>query len=87
MPHDLTPREVEVTRLISLGCSVPEIARILGLSDSTIDSHRSRAMAKLGIRKAVLLTRWAIKLRITKAGETLTPAEKRKRGRKRDGWN
>lgn len=83
----LTKREREVVRLVSLGCDLDDMGRILGLSPSTIDTHKQNAMRRLGVRKTALLTRLAIKHRITKLGETLTPAEKRKRGRKRDGWN
>ena len=84
---DLTNREREVVRLISLGCTDQEAADILGIATSTINSHRMRAMGKLGVNKVALLVRVAIKHRITKAGETLTRAEKRKSGRKQDGWN
>ncbi|WP_425400425.1 response regulator transcription factor [Aeoliella sp.] len=87
MSHDLTPREVEIVRLISLGCTVKEISKIVGLAVSTIDTHRGNAMEKLGVGNMALLTRMAIKHRICKLNEKLTPAEKRKRGRKRDGWN
>lgn len=87
MPHDLTPREVEIVRLISLGCSNVEIAKLLGVAVPTVDTHRTNAMEKLGVRKMALLTRMAIKLRISGTKDTLTPAEKRKLRRKRDGWN
>ena len=83
----LTPRQREVLRLISLGCSVAEIADILGTATSTIDNHRTALMAKLGIGKSVLLTRIAIKYRVSKVDETLTLSEKRRRGRGKDGWN
>ena len=61
----LSPREQEVVRLVSLGLSVGETASVLKLAPSTIDNHRQRAMVKLGVDKATLLTRMAIKLRIT----------------------
>jgi hypothetical protein len=44
-------------------------------------------MKKLGTDKAALLTRLALKMRITSMKDKLTPAEKRKSGRKNDGWN
>lgn len=84
---DLTPRQTEVVRLASLGCTVDEIANILGLAKSTVDNHKAAAMKTLGTDKATLLTRIAIKHGISKINETLTPAEKRKSGRKNDGWN
>lgn len=87
MPTELTDREREVTRLISLGCSDEDAANILGVARSTVNSHRMRAMQKLGVSKTAHLVRMAIKERITSMRDKLTAAEKRKRGRKRDGWN
>ncbi len=85
-PH-LTPRQREVVRLSSLGCTNDEIARILGISESTVDNHRDRAMFAMGTNKAPLLARLAIKHRITTLNDRLSNAEKRKSGRKKDGWN
>ncbi len=83
----LTPRQREVVRLISLGCTTEEAADVLGLAISTVDNHKSRAMAILGTDKAALLTRLAIKHRISSLKDQLTRSEKRKSGRKNDGWN
>jgi len=85
--HDLTPRQCEVVRLISLGCTTEEAAWVLDLAPSTVDNHKSRAMMQLGTDKAALLTRLAIKFRISSLKDKLTAKEKRKSGRKRDGWN
>ena len=83
----LTPRQTEVVRLVSLGCTNDEAAAILGLSPATVDNHKTRAMRALGTDKAVLVTRLALKHRITSMKDELTRAEKRKSGRKNDGWN
>ncbi len=83
----LTEREKEVVRLISLGCTVREAAAILKLAPHTVDNHKARAMGKLGTDKAALLTRLAIRLRLSSLNDRLTPAEKRRSGRKNDGWN
>lgn len=83
----LTPRQREVVRLVSLGCIVEEIARILGLAVSTVDNHKAAAMRTLGTDKATLVTRIAIKHRISPLNDKLTRNEKRKSGRKNDGWN
>lgn len=85
--HNLTPRQCEVVRLISLGCTTEEAAWILDLAPSTVDNHKSRAMMLLGTDKAALLTRLAIKFRISSMADKLTRSEKRKSGRKNDGWN
>ena len=87
MKPNLTQRQREVVRLTSLGCNIYEIADILGLSPSTVDNHKTAAMERLGTDKATLLTRLAIKHRITKLNDKLTRTEKRKSGRKGDGWN
>jgi len=85
-PH-LTEREKEVVRLVSLGCTVKEAAAVLKLAPSTVDNHKARAMAKLGTDKIALVTRLAIKMRITSMKDQLTAAEKRRSGRRNDGWN
>jgi DNA-binding NarL/FixJ family response regulator len=76
-----------VVRLLSLGCTVGEAAAILKLAPSTVDNFKQRAMTKLGTNKAALLTRIAIRMRITSMKDRLTLAEKRRSGRKGDGWN
>lgn len=87
MPVQLTKREAEVVRLVSLGCTVAEAAAILRLAPSTVDNHKSRAMSKLGTDKMALLTRLAIKRRVSGLNDRLTALEKRRSGRKHDGWN
>ncbi len=87
MRVELTQRHKQVVRLLSLGCTVKEAARILNISPSTVDNHKTAAMARLGTDKLALLTRLAVKLRISKLNDRLTPREKRLSGRKNDGWN
>lgn len=87
MSPELTERETEVVRLVSLGCTVKEAAAVLKLAPSTVDNHKACAMAKLGTDKIALVTRLALKMRISNMKDTLTPAEKRRSGRKNDGWN
>jgi len=87
MPVHLTEREREVVRLVSLGCTVKEAAAVLKLAPNTVDNHKARAMAKLGTDKVALVVRLALKMRITSMKDTLTPTEKRRSGRRNDGWN
>ena len=47
---DLTPREVEVLRLVGRGSSNQQIAQELTISPATAKTHVSRTMAKLGAR-------------------------------------
>ena len=74
MASALTPREKEVVRLASLGCTVHESARILKLAPSTVDNHKARAMAKVGTYKAALLTGLAINLKVSEMGYKLPVA-------------
>lgn len=83
----LTPRQREVVRLTSLGLTVNEIAKVLGIAPSTADNHRSRAMKILGTDRAVLLARIAMKYKISSLTDRLTAAEKKKRGKRKDVWN
>jgi LuxR family quorum sensing-dependent transcriptional regulator len=47
----LTPRELAVLRLLSLGKRVKESADLLGLGEETVRSHLKKAEAKLGVRE------------------------------------
>jgi LuxR family quorum sensing-dependent transcriptional regulator len=44
----LTPRELAVLRLISLGRTTEDAANLLGLGDETVRSHLKKAQMKLG---------------------------------------
>jgi DNA-binding NarL/FixJ family response regulator len=57
----LTPREVEVLKLIAEGSSSKEIAAELVLSIKTVERHRANILGKLGMRDRVELTRYAIR--------------------------
>ena len=87
MKPALSPRQSQIVRLVSLGCSTVEIAAILGIAESTVDNHKAAAMRILGTDKAPLVARLAIKHKFTTLDDQLTTSEKRKCGRKNDGWN
>ena len=57
----LSQREQQVMRLLAEGRSVKQCAEMLGLSESTIDNHKSRLMKKLGIHKSSELAVRAIR--------------------------
>lgn len=58
--HALTPRELEVLKLIGHGRSNREIAHTLGISTCTAAVHRNNIMRALALRKAAKLTLYAI---------------------------
>jgi DNA-binding NarL/FixJ family response regulator len=57
----LTPRELEVLKLIAEGHTSKEIAATLVISIKTVDRHRTNMLDKLGMRDRVDLTRYAIR--------------------------
>ncbi|MGH3051317.1 MAG: response regulator [Gaiellaceae bacterium] len=57
----LTPRELEVVKLIAEANSTKEIAELLVLSPKTVERHRSNILEKLGLKDRVELTRYAIR--------------------------
>ena len=57
----LTPRELEVLKLIAEGHTSNEIATTLVLSIKTVETHRANILGKLGMRDRVDLTRYAIR--------------------------
>ena len=59
--QSLTPRELEVLRLIGKGRSRNEIAAELCRSAKTIDGHQERMMRKLNIESRADLMRFAIR--------------------------
>ena len=59
-PDDLTPREVDVLRLIALGNTNGEIAEQLFLSVRTVESHRAHIQRKLGRTTRAELVRYAL---------------------------
>jgi DNA-binding NarL/FixJ family response regulator len=61
----LTPREVEVLKLIADEFVTKEIATELHISARTVEAHRERLMRKLKIRTFAGLTRYAIATGIT----------------------
>ena len=57
----LTPRELEVVKLVAEGHTSDEIAELLVISRKTVDRHRANILEKLGMRDRVELTRYAIR--------------------------
>ncbi len=59
--EDLTPRELEIVKLIAESFTNRGIAEALHLSEKTVESHRANVLSKLGMRDRVELVRYAIR--------------------------
>ena len=59
MAESLTPREIEVLRLVALGYTNRQIADELSISVRTVESHRASLMERLGLHSRVELVRYA----------------------------
>lgn len=66
-PSILTSRETAVVKLVAEGHSNKETAAVLGLSEKTVESHRSAAMRKLDAKSTAALVRFAIRNRLIEA--------------------
>lgn len=66
VPVELTPRQREVLILIAQGYSTKDIARTLGISVKTVETHRAQLMDRLGIHDVASLVRYAIRAGIVK---------------------
>lgn len=56
----LTPRERDVLQHAARGLHAKEIAATLGISPRTVEVHKTRIMAKLGVRNIAELVRFAL---------------------------
>jgi DNA-binding NarL/FixJ family response regulator len=57
----LTPRELEIVKLIAEAHTNDEIASMLFISKKTVERHRANILEKLGMNDRVELTRYAIR--------------------------
>jgi two-component system response regulator NreC len=56
----LSPREIEVLRLVTAGSTAVETGRVLGISAHTVRRHLSNMASKVGVRGRIALTRYAV---------------------------
>ena len=59
-PDGLTPREVDVLRLLAIGHTNAEIAQLLHLSPRTVESYRAHVQRKSGRTTRAELVRYAV---------------------------
>lgn len=57
----LSEREREVVRLVARGLVSKEVGAQLGLSTRTVEKHRARILAKLGLHDIPTLVRWCLR--------------------------
>lgn len=60
--HKLTDRQVQVLRLVAEGQRTRDIAKQLGLSVKTVESHRGEIMKRLKMHDVVSLVRYAMRV-------------------------
>jgi len=58
----LTDRQIQVLKLVAEGHRTREVAKRLGLSIKTVESHRGEVMKRLRIHDVVSLVRYAIRV-------------------------
>jgi DNA-binding NarL/FixJ family response regulator len=63
----LTAREREILRLIAEGNRSKRIALVLGISQKTVDTHRTAAMRKLHLQSIAQVVRYAVRERLIQA--------------------
>ena len=59
--YSLTPREVEIIKMIKRGISNPQIAEELFIAEETVKFHRKNIYYKLGVKNVVELVEFANK--------------------------
>ncbi len=72
--HRLTPRQIEVLRMVAEGRRTREIASELQLSVKTVESHRGEVMKRLGIHCVVRLVRYAARVGLITAAAGMDPS-------------
>jgi DNA-binding NarL/FixJ family response regulator len=61
---NLTPRELEVLRMLSRGSANKEIARAIGVAEVTVKLHTRRILEKLGVRNRAAAAALAVSRRL-----------------------
>lgn len=58
---NLSPREKEILQLIAEEYTSGEIAKMLFITEKTVEKHRAKLIEKLNVRNLAGLVRWAVK--------------------------
>lgn len=67
--HELSERELEVLRVVATGCSTPEVAERLFISQKTVKNHLASIYAKLDARDRTEAVVKAIRMGIVRIGD------------------
>ncbi|HEY2843311.1 MAG TPA: response regulator transcription factor [Bryobacteraceae bacterium] len=73
--ESLSPREVQVLRLVADGKTSKEIAVLLDLREQTVRSYRKTMMKKLGVNNVAGLTHLALSTGLSQSGRAATKGE------------
>ena len=63
--HELSPRELEVVRLLAGGCTNRQIAEQLVIAPRTADTHIGNVLTKLDLHTRTELAVWAVEHGLT----------------------
>jgi DNA-binding NarL/FixJ family response regulator len=66
--HPLTPRQLQILKLVAEGESTKEIAFALSVSVKTVETHRAQLMERLGIRDVPGLVKYAMRIGLIPPG-------------------
>ena len=66
----MTPREVEVLRMIAAGLTAKETARRLDISPKTADHHIQSLYGKIGVTSRAAAALYAVEHGVLRAGES-----------------
>ncbi|HEX9085325.1 MAG TPA: response regulator transcription factor [Gemmatimonadaceae bacterium] len=72
--HRLTPRQIEVLRMVAEGHRTRDIASELKLSVKTVESHRGEVMKRLGMHDVVSLVRYAARIGLITSASATDPS-------------
>lgn len=73
VPNGLSPREIDVVRLLAEGLSNHEIARTLHLKEATVKSHMTSVLGKTGTRSRTQAAAYAFRTGLAPLGSSSPP--------------
>ena len=68
--HHLSPRELEIVRLVAKGLPNKCIAKVLEISEWTVATHMRRIFAKLGVNSRAAMIAHILERRTLKSGDS-----------------